>query len=318
MPIAPADRAKNSNIATAMLKWRPAPDMAFCENHFYGLNSKGFHRIVYNDWGDPDGQPIIGVHGLTGNGHDFDFIAADLVKQGYRVIAVDLAGRGRSDFLPYAMDYNYNQYTQDLTALLAHLCLSEPGSVDWLGISLGGLLGIKMAGLPNTPIRRLILNDVGPEVPKPALDFIHMVIAQPYYFENIAAIEKRMRETRGLSWGPVTDEQWKHMAEHNARGLEDGTLTYGYDPRIAEIFKTQPTGDADLWPYWKDIKAPVLVLHGGQSMVLTQDIINQMSADYKGHSMTVARFDDCGHVPSLMHPPQIDVVQTWLNDTPIS
>lgn len=292
--------------------------MPFCEKHFYALNSKGYHRIVYNDWGDPDARPIIGVHGLTGNGHDFDFIAAELISSGYRVIAVDLAGRGRSDFLPDALDYNYNQYCNDLMALLAHLDLTAPDSVDWLGISLGGLLGIKLAGLPSSPIRRLILNDVGPEVPKESLNFIHAVVSQVYAFDTLAAMETRMRQTRGLSWGPVTDEQWKHMAEHNARPLDDGTITYGYDPQIAEIFKIEPLGAVDLWPYWQAIKAPVLVLHGAQSLVLTQDIINAMSAQFSGHSMVVARFEDCGHVPSLMHPPQIDIVRQWLDETPIT
>lgn len=292
--------------------------MPFCEKHFYALNSRGYHRIVYNDWGDPDGQPVICVHGLTGNGHDFDVLAENLTSSGFRLIAVDLAGRGRSDFLQDSLDYNYNQYCHDLMALLAHLCLAQPASVDWLGVSLGGLLGIKLAGMENSPIRRLILNDVGPEVPKAALDFIHMVIAQPYYFKTVGEIEQRMRETRGLSWGPVTDEQWKLMAEHNARALDDGNLTYGYDPRIADIFKTQPTGDSDLWPYWENIKAPALVLHGAQSMVLTGDIITKMNNHYNGRSLGVARFEDCGHVPSLMHPPQIDIIRSWLNDTPIA
>jgi pimeloyl-ACP methyl ester carboxylesterase len=211
--------------------------MAYTEHSFQSLNSEGYHRLVYNDWGDPDGQPIIGVHGLTGNGHDFDIIAKNLVQHGYRVIAIDLAGRGRSDFLSNPMDYNYQQYWRDLMALLAHLDLTQAGSVDWLGISLGGLLGIYMAGFKNTPIRRLILNDVGPSVPKEALDFIHQVISQRYSFNTVQDLEKRMRETRGLSWGPMSDEHWHYMAKHNARALDDGTITYSYDPDIARVLK---------------------------------------------------------------------------------
>lgn len=290
--------------------------MPYTEKSFQSINSQGFHRIVYNDWGNKDGQPVICVHGLTGNGHDFDYIARDLIDHGFRLIAVDLPGRSRSDFLNNPLDYNYNQYCQDLMALLAHLDLTEAASVDWLGISLGGLLGIRLAGLENTPIRRMILNDIGPEVPKAALDFIHQVISQRYVFSNIDEMEERMRQTRGLTWGPVSDEQWHHMAEHNARGLDDGSLTYGYDPNIAKIFEVEPTGDADLWPYWQNIKCPILTIHGAKSVVLTPEILQIMHDSFNGKSFDVVQFADCGHVPSLMHPHQIEVVRKWLITTP--
>lgn len=291
--------------------------MAYTEKSLQCLNSQGYHRIVYNDWGDENAAPVICVHGLTGNGHDFDYIARDLVKHGFRLIAVDLPGRSRSDFLSNPLDYNYNQYCSDLMALLAHLDLTEPKSVDWLGISLGGLLGIRLAGMDGTPIRRMILNDVGPEVPQSALDFIHQVISQKYVFNTIDDMEERMRQTRGLTWGPITDEQWHHMAEHNARALDDGSLTYGYDPEIAKIFETEPTGDANLWLYWERIKCPVQVIHGAQSVVLTPEILQLMHDSFHGKSFDVAQFADCGHVPSLMDGHQIEVVRKWLKDTPV-
>jgi pimeloyl-ACP methyl ester carboxylesterase len=290
--------------------------MSYSERSFLSLNSHGYHRIVYTDWGDPAGKPLICVHGLTGNGHDFDFIAPALAHEGFRVIAADLPGRGRSDFLPNPLDYNYRQYTQDLMALLTHLDLADSHTVDWLGVSLGGLLGIALAGIPNSPIRRLILNDVGPEVPKAALDFIHQVISNLYVFDTIKDMEDRMRATRGLTWGPVTDDQWLHMAEHNARALEDGSITYGYDPAIADIFKTEPTGPADLWPSWKKIHQPTLLIHGAKSVVLTSDIIQKMRQTKSGALLDVVQFADCGHVPSLMAPQQIEIVSRWLTTTP--
>lgn len=286
----------------------------FTEKHFFSKNSKGTHRIVFNDWGNEDAKPILCVHGLTGNGHDFDFIAEELIKSDYRLIAVDLPGRGRSDFLPDTMDYNYNQYCNDLAALLVHLKLPH---VDWLGVSLGGLLGIRMAGEPNSPIRRLIINDVGPVVPQNALNFIHSVISQTYTFETIKDLENRMRTTRGLTWGPMTDEQWHHMAEHNARALADGSISYAYDPGIAKIFEIEPTGDQDLWPYWDKIKCPVMLIHGYKSVVLTKPIIEEMGQRGPGHNMDVVVFKDCGHVPSLMAPNHIEVIKSWLNTTQI-
>lgn len=284
--------------------------MSFSENQFTSINSQGFHRIVYNDWGPENGFPVICVHGLTGNGHDFDFLAEELIRNGHRLIAVDLPGRGRSDFLPSPHDYNYRQYFHDIMALLAHLNVSGPASVDWIGISLGGLLGIYLAGLKDTPIRRMIINDVGPEVPKKALDFIHQVISQTYTFDTVHALEKRMRATRGLTWGPVTDDQWRHMAEHNARALDNGQITYAYDPEIAVVFESHPIGDVDLWAYWDNIACPLLVLQGKQSVILTGDILKKM--DERGPSFDLHVFKGCGHVPSLMAPDQIEVVRKWL------
>lgn len=289
--------------------------MSYTEEYFYGLDSTGFHKLVYSDRGAKNGRLIICVHGLTGNGFDFDYIAPALVEKGYRVIAVDLPGRGRSDFLKNPLDYNYTQYCHDLAGLLAHLGVRKPGSVDWLGISLGGLLGIRLAGIPFSPIGRLILNDVGPEVPKSALDFIFDVISKSYRFDDLDALEQRMRETRGLSWGPITDEQWQHMAEHNSRPLEGGGVTYAYDPKIAVIFETQPIGEFDLWPFWDHITCPVLVLHGTQSIILTQEIIEKMRLHDRSKKMDVTAFPDCGHVPSLMASNQIKVVTDWIQRT---
>lgn len=285
--------------------------MNYREDSFFGSTKSGQHQIYYSDWGPINGSPLICVHGLTGNGFDFDYLAQDLTEHGYRVIAVDLPGRGRSDFLRDPLDYNYDQYVQDLNGLLAHLKMDAPGSVDWLGVSLGGLLGIRMAGQTGTPIKRLILNDIGPTVPKAALDFIYQVIKHPYTFETIAELEVRMRSTRGLTWGPVTDEQWAHMAKYNARATDDGLVTYAYDPQIARVFEHSPIGDVDLWPLWDATAMPVMAIQGAMSMLFTREIINEM--ERRGPDFELVIFDGCGHVPSLMAPYQIEVIRQWLN-----
>jgi pimeloyl-ACP methyl ester carboxylesterase len=289
--------------------------MKYKEGSFFGETKSGAHRIYYSDWGPINGRPVICVHGLTGNGNDFDFIAEDLIEHDYRIIAVDLPGRGRSDFLKDPLDYNYDQYQRDLLGLLKHLNMDKPSCVDWLGVSLGGLLGIKMAATAGTSIGRLIINDVGPTVPKAALDFIHQVISKTYTFDTIAELELRMRSTRGLTWGPVTDEQWRHMAEHNARALDDGSITYAYDPNIAKVFESAPIGNVDLWLSWDEIKIPVLLIQGGMSMLLTREIIREM--EKRGPDFELAIFEDCGHVPSLMAPEQIEVVRQWFSIKPI-
>jgi pimeloyl-ACP methyl ester carboxylesterase len=285
--------------------------MSFKIQSFESSHQGRSHTLRYSDWGDPSGRPIICVHGLTGNGHDFDYIAPALLEDGYRVIAVDLVGRGRSDFLADPLDYKFDVYLHDLYGLIAHLGFSR---VDWLGVSLGGLLGMRIAGADNSPIDRLILNDIGPEVPCDALNFIYHVIKQPYFFDTTLDLEKRMRETRGLSWGPMTDEQWRHMAEHNARAADDGRITYAYDPEIARIFEGAPLGDVDLWACWDAIRTPTMVIQGGQSLLLTNDIVQRMRG--RGPNYDLAVFEDCGHVPSLMAPSQVKTVQEWLRSHP--
>ena len=264
-------------------------------------------RVVFSEWGNSACFPIVCLHGLTGNGHDFDFIAPHLVEEGYRVIAIDLPGRGRSDFLEDPQQYHYATYLQVIYAVLANLDIHE---ADWLGVSLGGLLGLRAIADKKLSIRRLILNDIGPEVPQAALDFIYQVIKKPYYFESRDALQLRMRETRGLTWGPVSDLQWAYMAEHNVRKLGNGVYSYAYDPEIAHVFQTEPIGNKDLWACWQAIHCPVLLLQGGKSVLLTQEIIEKMRAS--GPSFELAAFEDCGHVPSLMAPQQIHRVVDWL------
>ncbi|MEM7651194.1 MAG: alpha/beta hydrolase, partial [Pseudomonadota bacterium] len=207
--------------------------------------------------------------------------------------------------------YNYEQYMDDLHNLLNHIDLHEPESVDWLGVSLGGLLGMRMAGAKDSPVKRLIVNEVGPIVPKEALDFIYAVISQEYHFDTIADLEKRMRETRGKSWGPVTDEQWHHMAEHNARGTDDGRVTYAYDPKIAVIFENSPIGGEDLWAYWDKISCPTMVIQGADSLLMTDEILSDMRE--RGPEFDLTVFEGCGHVPSLMAPNQIEIIRSWLD-----
>lgn len=289
--------------------------MLYTEKSFTAQNSSGTHTIIYSDWGDEAARPLICVHGLTGNGHDFDRIAPALAADGRRVIAIDLAGRGRSDFLPDPRDYTYGQYIHDLDGLLDHAGIDRQKGIDWLGVSLGGLLGIRIAGERAGLIDRLILNDVGPTVPRPALDFIHKVISQTYEFDTIPDLEKRMRETRGLTWGPMSDADWAHMAAHNARALENGMITYSYDPNIAAVFEEHPTGEVDLWPLWDRIRSHVFLLHGKKSVILTQGIVDEMKTRGPGPTMDYHLFKDCGHVPSLMDPGQIEIVRSWLNKT---
>jgi pimeloyl-ACP methyl ester carboxylesterase len=286
------------------------------EKSFLTLCSTGYHKIVYSEWGPEDGPVIICAHGLTGNGHDFNWIAPVLAKEGYRVIAIDMPGRGRSDFLPNPQDYNYRQYLNDLSCLFAHAGVSAASSVDWIGISMGGLLGIILASYENTPIKRLIIDDIGPDMPQEDLDLITQYISTEYRFETIKEMEDFMRQTRGLNWGPVADEQWPVMAENNARALEDGSITYAFDPMIADVFSSEPVGDLDLWERWHNIKCPSLILRGSESTLFTQSTAEKMLQTGPGADglVTLEIIQGCGHVPALMDSAQHNLIKSWLKN----
>lgn len=290
--------------------------MAYTEHSYLGLNSQGFHNIVYNDWGPKDKVPLICVHGITCNGHDFDPLANHLSTKGHRLITLDLAGRGRSDNLPNPLDYNIVQYNQDIAGLIAHLGFTEPNSVDFLGISLGGMIGICLAGVQNSPIRRFIINDVGPVVPQEALNLIANVVLQPRSFDTVEDLEQDLRTLQRIGWGPITEEIWHHMAEHNARALDDGSLTYNYDPDIVVAFKAaSEAGGGDLWPFWDNIQCPTMLVRGEKSVILPEDLLQEMLTRGPGPDVTLATFEDCGHAPSLTTPVQIEAIEEWLRSS---
>ncbi|HEX7951527.1 MAG TPA: alpha/beta fold hydrolase, partial [Burkholderiales bacterium] len=151
------------------------------------LSPHGFHRLAYYEWGDPDNsRVVICVHGLTRNGRDFDTIAAALAAD-YRVLCPDVAGRGKSEWLAHKEDYAYPVYCADMAALIAR---SGAQTVDWIGTSMGGLIGMFLAAQPNSPIRRLVMNDVGPFIPKASLERISTYVGKPVSYDSFEALEQ--------------------------------------------------------------------------------------------------------------------------------
>src|SRR3954463_15045844 len=175
--------------------------MAVAERFFKGLSPSGFHRLRYFEWGARDAEVVICVHGLTRNAHDFDRLAARLADR-YRVVAVDVAGRGGSDWLTDPAHYTYAQYQADMNALLARLDVER---VHWIGTSMGGLTGMFLAGGPNSPLGAPVMNDVGPVIPKPALQRIADYVGLENRFSSLEAFERNVRKVHA-PFGPLTDE----------------------------------------------------------------------------------------------------------------
>jgi pimeloyl-ACP methyl ester carboxylesterase len=280
--------------------------MAMKQNSILGLGPHGFHRLVYFEWGDPgNDRVVICVHGLTRRGRDFDWLARALEDR-YRVVCVDLPGRGQSDWLPIAADYQPSTYLHGLTALIARLDVEQ---VDWVGVSLGGILGMTLAAQPKTPIRRLVLDDVGGYIGKEALQRIAGYVGQDPAFPNRAGLEAYMREIN-TGYGPLTDAQWAHLVEHGSRRDETGAWRQHYDPRLAEPFREGFSEPVAMWPLWDLVSCPVLVLRGALSDLLTAETAAAMIARKAGTELV--EFESVGHAPMLMDGSQIGVVRDWL------
>jgi pimeloyl-ACP methyl ester carboxylesterase len=273
---------------------------------FLGLETGGFHRIAYTEWGEPGDDPaVVCVHGLSRNGRDFDFFSAALQAK-RRVICPDLPGRGRSDWLADKQSYSFPTYCADLTALLARL---GGNSFDWVGTSLGGLIGIVMAAQPNSPIRRLVVNDAGPFIPKAAPQRILTYLGKAPPFASVADAERYFRDVLA-PYGALTDEQWAHLAKHSVRAERGVGYRVAYDPGIAVPMRSARPQDVDMWEIWDRIRCPVLVLRGANSDVLSRETAEEMCN--RGPPAELVEFAGIGHAPALMDPKQIDVVRRWL------
>ncbi len=280
------------------------------DDHFLGLGSKGFHRIHYTDWGDPSAERIvICVHGLTRNGRDFDDLARALAPD-FRVVCPDIAGRGQSDWLYAKEDYGYPQYCADMTALIARVTAGgKSRRIHWVGSSMGGIIGMLLASRPNSPIVRLVLNDVGTVIPKAALERIGAYVGQDPRFGTIEELEAMVRIVCA-PFGALTDAQWRHLTETGAKQHDDGSWGLRYDPGIAIPFQKGPLADVDLWSFWDTIACPTLLLRGAQSDLLLKE--NAVAMTRRGPRPRLVEFSGIGHAPMLMAGDQIQVVRDFL------
>ncbi len=276
---------------------------------FLGLSNLGFHRIVYREWGpERSERTLLCLHGLTRNGRDFARLAETLAGDGWRVVAPDTVGRGDSQWAAAASVYSYPQYLADMTALIARL---DVEGLDWLGTSMGGLVGMMLASQPNAPIRRLIVNDIGPFIPKVSLERIADYAGESPSFESLVEAETYCRETYGSFGRDLTDADWAELTEVAFVQGGEGRYRLRYDPAIAEVFKNQPIKDVTLWPVWDAIKQPTLALRGAESDLLLVETAEEMKQ--RGPKAEVITFDGCAHAPSLFEPQQIASIRDWLS-----
>jgi pimeloyl-ACP methyl ester carboxylesterase len=275
-----------------------------------GLSLSGFHELAYVDWGPSEAEiPVVCLHGLSRQGRDFDYLASFLAATERRAVCPDLVGRGRSGRLRDANEYALPQYCADINALVAHLGVKQ---VDLVGTSLGGLIGIVLAGQPGTPIRRLVVNDIGPYLPWPGLVRIGSYLSSmPADFDGLEEVEAYLRKVLA-PFGDLPDEHWTHLARHSvAWHAESERYVMLCDPQIVRAFRNPWHYSINLWKYWTAIKVPIFVLRGAKSDLLTADLAREM--ERRNRFARIHEIEGCGHAPPLMSVDQIKLVSDFLS-----
>ena len=281
--------------------------------------------MAYWEWnatGNPDHPHVlVCVHGLTRQSRDFDVLAQHLAPH-MRVVCPDVVGRGHSDWLANPAHYQVPQYAADMLALLAQLHANSPITrLDWVGTSMGGLIGMALAGQPllpaPLPFTRLVLNDVGPALEWAALSRIASYVGQNPRFDSVEqGAEALWRISSGF--GPHSQQEWLALSRPMLRPRDDGGWGLHYDPAIGQAFQhmtpeSAPTAEQALWQLYDQISARTLVLRGAQSDLLSAATARAMTE--RGPRAQLVEVAAVGHAPPLGTPDQVAVVSRFLLET---
>lgn len=298
-------------------------------DHVVCASPSGMHRMAYWEWGDPQNDRVlICVHGLTRTGRDFDLFARHMASH-YRVVCPDVVGRGKSDWLAVGQGYVIPQYVADMVTLTARL---NPGRLDWVGTSMGGLIGLSLAGaLATSPalihdrgaaglgvqcnlaINKLVLNDVGPALNYSGLERIATYVGRPGWFDTFPEAVQYVK-TVSAGFGEHDQEAWEDLTRH-VMIERNGRWVKHYDLRIAEPFSAQTpefmaASETVLWNFYESLTMPVLVVRGQYSDLLSADTAALMIE--RGRNARLHTVADTGHAPSLRSLDQIQALADFL------
>jgi pimeloyl-ACP methyl ester carboxylesterase len=292
-------------------------------NYVPCADAAGGHRMAYWQWGDAQaGHVIVCVHGLSRQGRDFDVLAQGLLgraEQPLRIVCPDVVGRGRSDWLADPMGYQLPVYAADMLQLLAVLHAKAPiSTLDWVGTSMGGLIGMAVCGTPKlplpAPVRRLVLNDVGPAIQWQALQRIGTYLGNAGRFDSVQQAADGMWAI-STSFGPHTPEQWLALSQPMVKALPEGGFALHYDPAIAVPFRTvteesAAQGQAALWQLYDNIRAETLLTRGAKSDLLSHETAQAMTQ--RGPRARLIEFEGVGHAPTFVTDNQVEAVASFL------
>ena len=270
----------------------------------------GFYHIGYKEYGEENEHVLFCVHGILNNLHDYDNIAEKLSKK-YRVICIDVPGRGISSYLENHKNYNNNFYYSGILSMLEQLNIKQ---VTWIGTSMGGIIGMRAAACHPEIVRRLILNDIGPFVDKGALLKVAKFLQDYKTFLTFEAACEHIRMMFSV-FGIKKEEHWQHVFKYYISYNQiQKFYHFRYHKDVGYIFSSRIDNpeDFDMWTAWKRIKCPTLVLRGKISYMLTRDTITQMA---QSENMDYIEYEGIGHNPSLLDDPQMSDIEMWLEET---
>ena len=268
----------------------------------------GLYHLAYREWRGPaDAPTLVCVHGLTRNSRDFETFA-ETMRERYRVIAPDMPGRGLSERLPHPGDYAFPTYLSAIATLIARL---DVETVDWVGTSMGALIGMLLAASPGQPIGKLVLNDAGTVISKVFLQRLAEYVGVSMRFDSVEELEAAIR----VAYGPqpdLNDEQWRQVALNGAREDADGRWRLDYDPHIGDIYRSGELTDVTLWPVYDRITCPTLLLRATETTVFLPEIAEEMTR--RGPKAKLVEIRGHAHPPLLMNAAQIGTVREFLYD----
>lgn len=277
---------------------------------FLGFGPSGYHTVAYSLRGKGNDKkakrsPVLCLHGILGNRHFFDPLARVLGKA-TAVWCPDMPGHGDSDSMPQGADYTWQLYQDDLNILMGRM---DAPSLDIVGVSMGGLFGMQLASLPGSPVRRLVLVDIGPVAENDRSDVLAEKLKNPPVFADLGEAEKHMRHVY-CGFAPMNDPDWAQMTRDSTRKRPDGKWEGAYDPALGEAIQKGFRAPV-LWDAFEKIQAEILVIRGGQSTVLSAAQVAEMQR--RNPRVKAFVVPEAGHVPSLNEPKQIDAIKEFLD-----
>ncbi len=293
------------------MKYIPPEEFEFTarQMHNGALNEEvPAHNLKCYEWGGSNSHTVLCLHGLVRNGRDFDKLASAL-SDDYRVISIDIVGRGGSDWLEVADHYNYETYVNDIANFCQEL---ELNSITIIGSSMGGVIGMALANQYPELVKNLILNDIGPVIPAEVVNNIRNHAASNPEFDNLEDLGAYIRRKLRF-FGFEEESDWQHIINHAFRYCQDGKYRLCYDPKILDA-KLENSADKEglLWQYFRHIDSNLFIIKGENSDILENDTLEKMLEIREDVDYFIA--PEVGHTPSLTRPLHIDKIKYWLKE----
>jgi pimeloyl-ACP methyl ester carboxylesterase len=269
------------------------------------IPAAGFELHV-TEWGDPAKPALVMWHGLARTGRDFDE-AAEALSDSYFVLCPDTLGRGLSSWAKDPeVDYSYRVFGDTALAMLDHYRLDK---VRWVGTSMGGLIGVTLAGgRLKGRITHLVVNDVGPDIPAAGIGRIASYVGNPPVYDTVGELGAWLRANYA-PFGDNTPSFWERMTDTSCRRTDDGRVTVHYDPRIV-MQLTYHKADLDVWDAYDAVTAKTLLLRGERSDVLSKSVADEMTR--RGPKPVLHELSGYGHAPTLASEREIGLLREFL------